>query len=207
MNTGLRLVLVLLLCTGLAGCALGVFGIPLLIIYGGGTATGLAVGGSIAVYQDAEISRCLDLNRDGIAVTEPVEIAIPTGEGVVQIFEWVTWQPEFEVRGYAKRERATDSSAAEGKFAVTERSVLLVPPPGTAGVRIPYEVVDGVELSPVNPHSMTVKSCWNRFDSFDFRQRPANGFDPEAAAAAAARIKARVAALHATAGKQAPLPN
>jgi len=206
LNAGLRRGLVLLMCAGLTGCALGVFGVPLLIIYGGGTAAGLAVGGSIAAYQEAEKARCLDLIDNGIAVAEPVEIAVPTDEGAVEVFERVTWRREFEREGHPQGQRVRGSSATEGKFALTERSVLLVPLPGTAGLRIAYEVVDAVELSPVNPHSVTVRSCWNRFDNFDVRHGQTNGFDPEAAAAATASIKASVAAAHATADRKAQRP-
>jgi hypothetical protein len=147
----------------------------------------------MAVHQEAEKERCRDLNDRGLAVTEPTQTAIPSDEGEVQIFERVFW-------------RTGNSTATEGKFAITERSALLVTPPGTAGVRISFEVVSEIALSPVNPHSMEITSCWGRVDIFNFWQPDLSNFDPKAAAAAAAKIKARVAVSHAAADKSHEAP-
>jgi hypothetical protein len=83
----------------------------------------------------------------------------------------------------------------------------LVPPPGTAGVRIPYELVLTVELNPIFPYFMTVTSCTGRFETFYFWRREPNAVDPEAAAVAVAQLKARVAAFRATTLKATDTPH
>ena len=198
MNTSLRLGLIAFLCAGLTGCAI-LPAVGLNLAAQGVLA--LTLGPVFTMGERAERERCDDLASKDIAVTEPVEIAIPTDEGEVQMFERVFWRPEFEGEGYPQKERSKDSTATEGKFVITERSILLVTPPGTAGVRIPIEIVSKVDLNPVHPYSMAVKSCGGRFDIFGFWQGQANRLDPEAAAVAAAKIKARVAAIHSTAHK------
>jgi hypothetical protein len=96
---------------------------------------------------------------------------------------------------------------------VTERSILLLPPPNSAGVRIPYDVVLTVEIDR-RFAAITVKSCTGRFDIFHFSKEMTNKqtndtwrtLDTGTAAAAAALIKARVGAFQPTTIKQAESP-
>ena len=200
----LRLIFVASLCVGLTGCA------EVLVSFAGqflGEALKQAFPpklSSVNPFQLAQMDRerCRDFTRKGVAVTEPLGIAIPTNEGEVQTFEATTW------RLHAEGERASQRDAkAEGTLAITEQSVLLVPPPGTAGVRIPYEVVLGVELNPIFPYSVTVRSCTGRFETFCFWRREPNTIDPESAAAATAQLTTRVAAFQATTLKATDTPH
>ena len=69
---------------------------------------------------------------------------------------------------------------------------------------IPYELVQNVDVhrSTVTgePRSMIVKSCFGRYDIVTFHRSP-DALDTEATIAAAASLKARVAAFRTTAGK------
>jgi hypothetical protein len=78
-------------------------------------------------------------------------------------------------------------------LAITERSVLLVPPSGSEGVRIPYEMVLSIEVKESPVTSLIVGSCHGRFDTVILWQGEARILDTEATAAAAATIKARLA--------------
>jgi hypothetical protein len=200
-NTSLRLVFVASLCVALTGCAGALFFAGAAI---GQLLHKATVGQGPAVQSpqnaSVEMGLCSEFIGRGIEVTAPVEIAIPTNEGKIQAFEATTWQFEFSGERYAQPE--VRSPIAGGTLVITEQSVLLVPPPGAAGVRIPYQVVQSVELNPVVPNSMIVNSCTGRHDVFTFWQRQTNKDDPEAAAAAVAQLKARVAAAHATAEKR-----
>ena len=72
-------------------------------------------------------------------------------------------------------------------------------------VRIPYELVQGIEVrrDSVNgeARAMIVKSCFGRFDIVSFWQRQPNEPDPDATTAAAAQLEARVAAFRTAAGE------
>ena len=203
----LRFALVASLCVGLTGCAAAVHGI---------VASALAdllkqafppKISSVNPYQlaQADRERCTEFTGKGVEVTEPVGLAIPTNEGEVQTFEATIWRLWAEGERFPPRERR-EPATAEGTLAITEQSVLLVPPPGTAGVRIPYEVVLTVELNPLNAYSITVNSCTGRFEIFNVRQGQRNILDPETAAAAAAQLKVRVTAFRATTHKQTESP-
>jgi hypothetical protein len=152
----------------------------------------------------ADWKRCRELAAKGIEVTEPLEIAIPTNEGEVQTFEGTVWLLEYEGERYPERRLPV---IAEGTLVITELSVILVPPPHTAGVRIPYQAVVTVDLNPVNRYSMNVISCTARFDTFNFWHRQTTKHDPEAAATAVAKLKARVAAFQANANRNAEVPH
>jgi hypothetical protein len=80
-------------------------------------------------------------------------------------------------------------------LAITERSVLLVPPSGSEGVRIPYEMVLSIEVQKSPVTSLIVGSCYGRFDILTLWQKGARTMDPVATAAAAATIKARLASF------------
>lgn len=199
----LRLIFVASLCVGLTGCA------EVVVSFAGqflGEALKQAFPpkiSSVNPYQlaqaQADSERCRDLARKGVEVTEPLGIAIPTNAGEVQTHEATIW------RLHAAGERVPQREA-EGTLAITEQSVLLVPPPGTAGVLIPYEVVLTVETDPIHTYSMNVRSCTWRFETFQFWRRESNTLDPEAAAAATAQLTTRLAAFRATARKQTESP-
>jgi hypothetical protein len=202
MHATLHSSLVAFLCGGLAGCAiLPAIGLNL----AAQGAAGLAVAGLgplVAMEEGAEKDRCLASANKGISITESLEIAIPAGEGEVRSFEPAFWRTEFAREGYPQVERSR--TPTEGTLAITERSVLFVPPPGTASVRIPFELVQDVEAragaSASGPRSVIVRSCSGRFDIVTFLQRQSDNPDPATATVAAAQLKSRVAAFHAAAG-------
>jgi hypothetical protein len=188
-----------LACAGLSGCAiLPAVGINLAAQ---GVAA-LAVTPIAAMAQRDDKDRCVAARGNGIAVTESLETLIPAGPGQGRVFEPAYWRPEFEGEGYPQSERSR--TPVEGTVAITDRSVLLVPAQGGASIRIPYEVVLDVSVhrSAVTgePRSTIVKSCAGRYDIFTFAERPSNRLDAEATTAAAAELKARVAAFDAAAG-------
>ena len=201
MNASLRLGIVALLCAGLTGCViLAAAGLNL-------AAQGIlavTLGPAITMDEEAKKARCSDLANRDIAVTGREEIAIPADEGEVQIFQVVYWQPEFEGEGYPEKKRPWKPT--RGTLAVTDQSITMMSPPGSVGVRVPYEVVLQVEISPVNPHWLIVSSCFGRYDIFSFWHEQRDMFDPEAAAAVGARVKVRAVALRASVDKGAQLP-
>jgi hypothetical protein len=161
----------------------------------------LTLGPLSAMQEGANSDTCAMFADRGISVSESLETAIPNGEGTVAKFETASWRPEFAHDGYPQSERYR--TPTEGTLAIGERSVLLVPPPGEAMVRIPYELVQGVEVrrDDVNgaASSMIVKSCSGRFDIVTFWRRQPTGPDPDATTAAAGQLEARVAAFRAAA--------
>ncbi|MBK7590014.1 MAG: hypothetical protein IPI27_01385 [Betaproteobacteria bacterium] len=190
MIASLRLGIVALLCAGLTGCVtLAAAGLGLAAQ---GVLT-VALSPVITMYVEATKARCSDLANRDIAVTERVEIAIPTDEGEVLIFQVADWQPEFEGEGYPERKRAWKPT--RGTLAVTDRSIIMMPPPDLVGVRVPYEIVLEVEIDPVNPHRLIVSSCFGpsaRHVSSGSAARQSRGTVaiPEAAAAVGARVLA-----------------
>jgi hypothetical protein len=150
----------------------------------------------------AEREHCSEFTGKGIEVTEPPEIVIPTDEGELQIFEAATWRLELDSERDPSRRLPV---VGEGTLVITERSVFFVPPPNTAGVRIPYAVVLTAGLDPVITHAITITSCTGRFDVFVW-QKQMSKHDPEAAAVAGALLKARVVAFQAATIKQAESP-
>jgi hypothetical protein len=143
--------------------------------------------------------RCLVFTAKGFSVTESLERATPTDEGEMRMFELAFWRPEFALDGYPQVEQSR--TPTEGTLTITDRSVSFVPPPGTTSVRIPYQLVQDVEVRrnavTGEPRSMIVKSCFGRFDIVTFRQ--ADDPDPGATTEAAVQLKARVAAFRNTA--------
>jgi len=177
----LRLTLFALACAGLYGC---------LIL------EGPRIDEAIRA---AERERCQAYVDKGIAVTEPQETTIPADEGTPRRFAPVFWGLAYEREGHPQLEQARTS--IEGVLVITDRSMIFVPPPGTAGVRIPYEIVVDAGLSPVNPQSLIVRTLCRRFDVFTFWQKHLDKFDPQAAAAVATQLEARLAALQSTADR------
>jgi len=195
----LRAGLAAIACAGISGCALLPVAAFNLAAQG---AAAVAIAPIATMQEHAEKDPCLAPAGKGVTVTESLETAIPTAEGSVGKFEPVYWRPEFAGEGYPQVERGR--TLVEGTLALTGRSVRLLAPAGAASIRIPYELVMDVEIQRSSdtgdPRSMIVKSCFGRFDVFTFvHQQPAR-VDPEATMAAAAQLKARVAAFRASAG-------
>jgi hypothetical protein len=200
MNAAVRLCSAQLLCACLTGCALA----PGL----GGVAGGLLYDGFRGIgktTERAEMDRCFASTDKGVRVAEPVKMTIPTDEGLVTTFALAGWRPGF--RGFGDRDVERFKTPIEGTFAITERSALLVPLPGTPGVRIPFDMVLGVNVERSHvigePSSVIVKSCFGRFDIFTFWQVEPRRLDPEATAAAAAKIREGVAGFRAAADSAA----
>jgi len=158
-------------------------------------AVALSLGPLADMHERATTDPCEMSTRRGVSVTESLERATPTDEGKIRSFDRAFWRPEFAHEGYPQIERSR--TLAEGSLAVSDRSVTFVPPPGTTSVRIPFELVQDVEVrsdaGTGQPGSMIVKSCFGRFDVVAFRR--AGKPDSAATAEAAAELKARVAAF------------
>ena len=174
MSTSLRLCLFAFLCAGLTGC--------------------LTLPTDWEAYaQRAENRRCRDSLAMGITVSEPLDAAIPTDEGKVERFGPIFWRSAFSGEGYPQRE--PKRMPAEVTLAFTEWSIVVVPPPGAAGVRIPYEAVVDVATSAKSSSVVIVTSVCGRYDIFTFiLKQEQNERSSEIAKAAIALLKARVAA-------------
>ena len=133
----------------------------------------------------------------GLGVTESSGLDGPTNEGVVRTYEAV-WRPAFADEGYPGTEPRR--VAIDGRLIITERSVLLIPPPPEAGARVPYEDVESIALR-TNPaigiaNAIVIKSQCGRFDIFTFvRREGSRGLDPQTTPDVAAQLKDRVASL------------
>jgi hypothetical protein len=195
MNAIARAGLLLSLCVGAAGCAI----VPVagLVAQGAQGLVALTLGPLVAMQERSEGDTCQAYSSKGISVTESLEIAIPKNEGGVTVFESVSWRPEFARDGYPRVERSR--TPAEGALALSERAALFLPPAGATSVRIPYELVQNVEINPNDgigkPRYMIVKSCFGRFDIVMFLRHPSSDWDPETTTSAVAELKSRVAAF------------
>ena len=193
----MRLGLLACLCAGVTGCAiLPAVGLNL-AAQGAQGLVALALVPLANMQERSEKDRCLLYTGKGISVTESLESAIQRDEGEVAVFESASWRPEFSLEGYPQVERSR--TPTRGTLAISERSALFLPPPGTASIRIPYELVQDVEVrgsdATDEPRFMIVHSCFGRFDIVTFVRRPTNDSNPEVTTAAAAQLKFRVAAF------------
>ena len=204
MKDSLLVTLVALVCASLSACAaLTLYSVA--VIYGGAAAVGVAGGGLLiasaaTMPEQIQKERCARFAAEGISVTDSEEIAVPTDEGEVQVFETVLWRSAFEGEGYPRL--VPKRTPTEGVLAVTDRSVLLVPPSGSEGVRIPYEMVLNVEVQKSPVTSLIVRSCYGRFDILTLWQKEQRIVDTAATAAAAATIKARLAGFQPSIDKE-----
>ena len=196
MNALVHPILLACLCA-VAGCAILPAAALSVAAQGAPGLVALTLGPMVNMQDRSENDRCVACTSKGISVTESLETAIPIDEGVVTIFELASWRPEFALDGYPQVERSR--TPTEGTLAISERAALLLPPPGTTSVRIPYELVQNVEVRRSDgtgePRYMIVNSCFGRFDIVTFSRRQPNNLDPEATMAAAAQLKSRVAAF------------
>ena len=158
----------------------------------------LTLGPLVDLQERLEGDTCLAYTNKGVSVTESLEIAIPSDEGAVTVFESVSWRPEFARDGYPQVERSR--TPTEGTLAISGRAALFLPPSGATSVRIPYELVQGVEIRQSDgagaPRYMIVKSCFGRFDIVTFARPQPDDRDSETTMAAAKELKSRVAAFH-----------
>jgi hypothetical protein len=203
MNATLRSGLIAFLGAGLTACAiLPAVGLNL-AAQGAQGLVALALGPMVAMRERSETDRCAMFTGKGLSVTESLETVIPAADGEVQMFEPAHWRPEFAREGYPQTERSR--TPTEVTLAIGARSVLFVPPPGTTMVRIPYELVQDVEIhrnsATGEPRSVIVRSCFGRFDIVTFPRRQPEEIDPDATVAAATQLEASLAAFRATAGE------
>lgn len=205
MDAALRLCLVASLCAGLTGCQV----VPLLVVDASAHLLDLAIGAVVnRASPRIDTGRCWASWNKGIAVTEQMGTLASPDEGTLTTVALADWRyvSMFEIYPDAEWLRAP----IEGTLAVTERSVLLLPPPGTAGVRIPFDLVEGVDAQTSDvigePSSVIVKSCFGRVDIFTLWQGEPKAPDPEATAVAAAKMKERLATFQASADQPAQVP-
>jgi hypothetical protein len=188
----------IILCGGLTACAAAL--LPAVMVPQ--VAATVAVAGLSAVSCtgnsecDRPASQCRNQTDKSIEVTEAVDIGIPANEGKVAAFTPAYWQPQFESQIAPRGAPAVEATA--GTFAVTDKSIVFVPPPGVAGVHLPMLGVLNVELQQNSatgaPRQLTVESCFGRLDRFTFGQtQNARQLDSKATADAAAEIKGRIA--------------
>ena len=193
--------LIVIPCIGLAGCALWPAAALNLAAQGATGVVALALVPMANAHERSGMNRCAAAAARGISVTESLEPTLARFGEDVTTFEPVYWRPEFAREGYPQVERSR--TPVDGALAVGQRYVLFVPAPGAVSVRIPYELVEGVELrsgaAAGAPRSMIVRSCQGRFDIVTFDSPRAGQPDPGAAAAAATRLRERVAAFQAAA--------
>ena len=192
----LRLGLALQLSGALCGCAMLPMAALNLAAQGAQGLAALTLGPLSDAQERSSKDRCELATAKGFSVNETMETASPTGEGKVSVFELVLWRPEFAREGYPQVGQSR--TPTERSLTITDRSVSFIPPPGEISVRVPYELVQDVEVSATgSPGSMIVKSCFGRFDIVTFQK--VDDLDPGAATDAAAELKARVAAFRKTA--------
>jgi hypothetical protein len=199
LNASARLGLLALLCAGVSACAAlaPALVVPQLVAVAGVAGMSAVSCGNDPLC-DAQGSRCTDAAGKRIEVTESADLVAPADDGKVAAFAPAYWQSEFVGEGARQPVRPVESTA--GTFVITDKSAMFVPPPGMDGVRIPLAGVVNVEtqLSSATgaPRQMTVESCFGRLDRITFGQKQLPGrLDSAATAAAAAELKARVAAL------------
>ena len=194
-NTTLHFGLAVSLGTALAGCAILPMAAANLAAQGATGLVALSLGPMVDMQERSATDRCAMFTGKGFSVAESFERVAPTGEGEPKSFEPALWRPEFAREGYPQVEQSR--TPTEGMLVVTERSVSFVPPLGGASVRIPYELVQDVELRggvvAGEPRSVIVKSCYGRFDIVTFPQSSSR--DPETTTEAAVNLKARLAAF------------
>jgi hypothetical protein len=152
--------------------------------------------GPLTEMQDrSEKDRCLVYARNGISVVETLESAVAAREPNVATYDPAFWRPEFARDGYPQVE--SRRIPVEGTLAIADRFVAFVAPPGTISVRIPFELVQGVDIQPVamteKPRALVIRSCDGRFDILTFQSPGRLDSDPDVMAAAAATLQERVA--------------
>ena len=195
------------LCAGLMGCAAGL--LPALLAPQVATTVGVAGLSAASCAGDSSsceprARQCSSPTDRKLAVTEAVDVDIPANEGKVAAFTPAYWQPQFAQNASLA---AVSAEANAGTFAITDKSIVFVPPPGVDGVHLPLVGVVNVELQQSSAtgaaRQLTVESCFGRLDRFTFGQpQNARQLDSKATADAAAEIKARIATVRPTAASK-----
>jgi len=198
-----RLATTTLMCGGLSACAAAL--LPAMMVPQ--VAATVAVAGLSAASCTGSTScenqarQCASQNDKAVAITETADVEVPANEGRVAAFTPAYWEPQFESQVAPRGAAAVEASA--GTLAVTDKSIVFVPAPGVAGVRLPLVGVLNVDLQSSAtgaPRQLTVESCFGRLDRFSFGQaQNARQLDSRATTDAAAEIKARIAAARPTA--------
>jgi len=197
MTTTQRLKWVVLLCATLNGCA----ALPLIGMNVAGQAAKGLVAMTLGPLSDAQDEsnpdRCALVASKGISITESLEAVVPINEGTATTFEPAWWRTQFAREGYPQVEGTR--TPAEVALAVTDRSILFVPAPGATMVRIPYELVQGIDVNrdanSGEPRAVVVKSCLGRFDIVIFARRPLAAPDTAMTTAAEAQLTTALAAF------------
>jgi hypothetical protein len=205
MGIRIRMIAVALLCTGLTACAalLPAVMLPQL-------AVGVGIAGLTGItcandpMCEGQASQCFAAGGKDLEVTVLSGAAIPAGEELLAKFAPAYWEPQFETESNPRADRAAETTS--GSFAVTDKSVLFLARSGADGVRLPLAAIVNVEVqrnSTAAPRQLTVESCFGRLDRFMFGQaQQPYKLDSDATAAAAAALKARVAALRPATAKE-----
>src|SRR5262249_49843295 len=149
---------------------------------------------------EPQARQCTGPTDKKLEVTEAVDINVPANEGKVATFTPAYWQPPFARNA---SQAAASAEATAGTFAISDKSIVFLPPPGVEGVQLPLVGVVNVELQQDAargaPRQLTVESCFGRLDRFTFGQtQNARQLDSKATADAAAEIRARIAPARTT---------
>ncbi len=151
----------------------------------------------LAKMQESTEERCKLMTDKGITIGESLEVIPPSNEGKVATFEPAQWHLEWARDGYPQIE--STRRPVDGTLSITDRSVFFAPAAGAVSIRIPYELVQEVDFARVTAtgevRSLVVKSCFGRFDIVTLTGPRSSAVDKAATDAAAAEIKARVAAF------------
>lgn len=181
-------------CFALLACA-----VPGLLaaytIFGAGAAAGMLGVGVVAgeaafAFDTANADRCQGLVDSGLTVTEEKGLTVPHGQENVVVFEPVYWWPAAAPATHRSVMQPED--ATRGIFAITEHAAILVAPADAVGLRYPYESAARVDVDPVNPQWLVLRSSCGRLDILAFSRRDPSGFDPNGTAAAAKAIKTQI---------------
>ena len=203
--TLIRVAAIALVSGALTGCA-----IALLPAIAPQVAMTVGVAGMTAASCSGEswcepgATLCSSRTDKKIQVTESHEIDVPSNEGKVAAFTPAYWQSQFA--SDVTPRGATAAEVTAGTFAVTDKSILYVPAPGTEGLRLPLAGVVNVDVQQNSttgaPRQLTVESCFGRLDRFVFGQsEQPKRLDSKATANAAAEVKARLDAARTPASK------
>ncbi len=191
MNTLLRLGLIAALCALLAGCGAFMAGVLL---------------SAEAQFKRKQEKACLALAGMNLVVSESSDLKIPADEGQVSTFEPATWHAEGALLASGSLEAAllaelgTKNLTAPiaGTLVISERFILLVPPQGTTGVRIPFTAIwytDKRFNLMGEPRAVVIETCGGRLDIFTLVQKDdSRKPDPHANAQALDQINTRIEA-------------
>lgn len=190
-----------LACMCHAGCALLPAAVAGIAVQASGVA---AVAGLAAIdaQQQSHKDLCTRAAASGVAVGETLETAFPAKEGDVLEFGPLHWRTGIQ---HGQSGVEPSRKVIEAKLGVTRQSVNFIAEAGATSVRIPLELVEGVDLrrDPAGgtAEAMVVRSCFGRVDFVTLATNSAESRAPEALAAMTAKVAARVAEFRASANR------